>query len=67
MTRVKQRSRLEVPTLSNEDQEAINLMAAMNFYKTGGGFDNFEDDDYAAILHRLNLVYKISSVRLFSG
>ena len=42
-------------------------MAAMALYKTGDGFNIFEDEDYAAFLHRLNLVYKIPSARLFSG
>lgn len=67
ITGVKRQSRLEVPTLSNEEQEAINRMAAMALYKTGGGFSNFEDEDYAAFLHRLNPAYKIPSARLFSG
>ena len=38
----------------------------MAFYKTRGGFSNFEDEDYAAFLHRLNPVYKIPIARLFS-
>ena len=67
ITGVKRQSRLEVPTLSNEEQEAINRMAAMALYKTRGGFSNFEDEDYATFLHRLNPVYKIPSARLFSG
>ncbi len=66
ITGVKRQSRLEVPTLSNEEQEAINRMAAMALYKTGGGFSNFEDEDYAAFLHRLNPEYIIPSARLFS-
>ena len=64
---MKRQSRLEVLTLSNEEQEAINRMAAIALYKTGGGFCDFEDEDYAAFLHRLNSVYKIPSARLFSG
>ena len=64
---MKRQSRLEIPTLSNEEQEAINRMAAMAPHKTGGGFSNFEDEDYAVFLHRLNLEYKIPIARLFSG
>lgn len=61
ITGVKRQSRVEIPTLSNGEQEAINRMAAMALYKTGGGFSNFEDEDYAAFLHQLNPAYKIPS------
>ncbi len=64
---MKRQSRLEVPTLSNGEQEAINQMAAMALYKTGSGFSNFEDEDYIAFLHQLNPEYKISIARLFLG
>lgn len=40
-------------------------MAAIAFYKTRSGFNNFENKDYAAFLHQLNSAYKISSARLF--
>ena len=66
ITGVKQQSRLEFSTLSNEDQEAINCMTAMAPYKTGGGLSNLEDEDYTAFLQRLNLKYKILSAQLFS-
>ena len=42
-------------------------MAAMAFYKIGGEFNNFEDEDYATFLRQLNPEYKISIARLFSG
>ncbi len=50
ITAVKQQSRLEVSTLSNEDQKAINCMAAMAPYKTEGALSNLEDEDYTAFL-----------------
>lgn len=36
-------------------------MAALASYKTGGGFSNIEDEDYAAFLDQLNPAYKIPS------
>lgn len=59
ITGVKKQSILEVLILSDEKQEAINRIAGMSLYKTGVGFSNFQDEDYAAFLHQLNLVYKI--------
>lgn len=50
---VKRQTKLEVPTLSQTEQDIGNRMAAMALYKTGGGFSNFEDEDFSAFLHWL--------------
>lgn len=66
ITGVKRQLGLEVPTLSNEEQKAINCIAAIALHKTGSGFSKFEDKDYIAFFHQLNPVYKILNARLFS-
>ena len=67
ITGVRRQTRLEVPTLSQADQEFGNRMAAIALYKTGGGFSDFEDEDFGAFLHWLNPAFKIPSTRLLYG
>lgn len=58
---IKRQSKLEVLAMFFQKQEIIHYMTALAFYKTGGAFSSFDNEDYVAFIYRLNPIYKISS------
>lgn len=65
VTQVKRQLKLKVSAMFFQKLEIIHYMAAIVVYKTEKAFSCFDNKDYTAFIHRLNLLYKLLNTQLF--